>query len=578
MIAAHRHTPARWVRWTLAAVGALIGCVLFGITTAGADLSLGPHEARYDVTLGGEVVADLGPLGTLRIDSPVAPVGVDVTVREIPADLTEIDGAATLEDLSEDLQAYLQFFTSPDTTIAAVTDALVRDALRQTGLAVLTVVLVGAGVWFLLGARRRHEISEITAPRTWQLTAGVVAVALFGGVLMSDAVAPQRDDPTSPVFEGTALEGARLTGRLAGIIDTYGAQLLDIYRDNEQFYADSLTSLQDAWDERAASDERLEAWADAQTSLGGGTAGSGVVAPQVDEDERYVTFMVMSDLHCNMSMTPLLREVAVRSGTDVVLDAGDTTMNGTAVERVCVDSFASVAPDGVPIVVADGNHDSSIIVDSQRSHGMTVLEGDVVEVKGVKILGDRDPKETRVGSGSSLRGDETFEDASKRLADVACEADGVDLLLIHTPPVGNDTLTNGCAQLQVSGHTHRRADPFQFGNGIRYVNASTAGAVSGGLTVGPLNGTAEITLLRYDTVEKRFTQWRLVEVNPDTTAAVSEWQGLPEVVPAEEPDEDALKESQEQGVEADEKGADADENGADEDLSSPTPSAPTPAP
>ncbi len=551
MINAHHHAPARWVRWTLAAVGALIGCVLFGITTAGADLSLGPHEARYDVTLGGEVVADLGPLGTLRIDSPVAPVGVDVTVREIPADLTEIDGAATLEDLSEDLQAYLQFFTSPDTTIAAVTDALVRDALRQTGLAVLTVVVVGAGVWFLLGARRRHEISEITAPRTWQLTAGVVAVALFGGVLMSDAVAPQRDDPTSPVFEGTALEGARLTGRLAGIIDTYGAQLLDIYRDNEQFYADALTSVQAAWDERTASDEQLDAWADAQAALGGEATSTGVLAPQVDEDERYVTFLVMSDLHCNMSMTPLIRDVALRSGTDVVLDAGDTTMNGTAVERVCVDSFASVAPDGVPVVVADGNHDSSIIVDSQRSHGMTVLEGDVVEVEGVKILGDRDPKETRVGAGSTLRGDETFEDASARLADVACEAGGVDLLLIHTPPVGNDTLTNGCAQLQVSGHTHRRAEPFQFGAGIRYVNASTAGAVSGGLTVGPLNGTAEMTLLRYDTIEKRFTQWRLVEVTPEATATVSEWQAVPEVVAPDEPDEAALEESRQQGDEAD---------------------------
>jgi len=529
----HRHSPPRWVRWTLACAGALLGCVLFGITTASADLSLGPHEARYAVTLRGEVVADLGPLGTLRLDSPVAPVGVDVTVGEIPADLTEIDGADTLEDLSEDLQAYLQFFTSPDTTIRAVADALVADALRQTGLAVLTVSLVGAGVWFLVGSRRRHEISAVTAPRTWQLTAGVAVVALFGGVLISDAAAPRRDEPTSPVFAGTALEGARLTGRLAGIIDTYGTQLLDIYRDTERFYADALVSMQGAWDRRETWDERITAWTTAKQALGA-DPGTGVVAPVLDDEERYVTFLVMSDLHCNMSMTPLIRDLAERSGTDVVLDAGDTTMNGTAVERVCVDSFASVAPDGVPIVVSDGNHDSEIVVEAQRAHGMEVLEGDVVEIEGVRILGDRDPKETRVGTGTAPRWDETFEDASARLGEIACEAGGVDLLLIHTPPVGNDSLAGGCAPFQVSGHTHRRADPFQLGQGIRYVNGSTAGARPGALTVGPLNGTAELTLLRFDTVERRFTQWRLVEVHPDATAAVSMWRDVPEVVPVEE--------------------------------------------
>ena len=526
----HRHPPARWVRWTLAGVGALLACALFGVTTASADLSLGPHEARYSVTLGGEVVADLGPLGTLRIDSPVAPLGVDVVVREIPADLTGIEGADTLEDLSEDLQAYLQFFTSPDTTIAAVTDALVTDALRQTGLAALTVVVAGAGVWFLLGRDRRRELDAVTAPRTWQLTAGITAVAVFGGVLISDVAAPRADEPTSPVFAGTALEGARLTGRLAGIIDTYGAQLLGIYQDTEQFYADALTSLQGAYDNRLALDGRLAV-------LTGGAMGAAPddgEVPEIDAEDRYVTFLVMSDLHCNMSMTPLIRDLAERSGADVILDAGDTTMNGTAVERVCVDSFASVAPDGVPIVVSDGNHDSALIVDAQRSHGMVVLEGEVVEVEGVRILGDRDPKETRVGTGTVSREDESFEDASLRLAEVACEAGVVDLLLIHTPPVGNDSLASGCAPFQVSGHTHRRTDPFQFGEGIRYVNGSTAGARSGALTVGPLNGTAEMTLLRFDTVEQRFTQWRLVEVHPDTTAAVSAWRDIPEVVPVEE--------------------------------------------
>lgn len=35
-------------------------------------------------------------------------------------------------------------------------------------------------------------------------------------------------------------------------------------------------------------------------------------------------------------------------------------------------------------------------------------------------------------------------------------------------------------------------------------------------------------------MERRFTQWRLVEVHPDATAAVSMWRDVPEVVPVEE--------------------------------------------
>jgi len=152
MSSPHR-TPPRWVRWTLGVVALVVPCVVWGLTTATAERSLGPHEATYEVTTDGLVVVDLGPLGTLQIDSPLPlGLGVDVTVQEIPSDLTAVGQAETLEGLSQDLEDYLRFFGGPQETISSVARALVVDALRRTGLALLVVAAGGASVYLLLGA------------------------------------------------------------------------------------------------------------------------------------------------------------------------------------------------------------------------------------------------------------------------------------------------------------------------------------------------------------------------------------------------------------------------------------------
>jgi predicted phosphodiesterase len=535
MTGAPRRTPPRWVRWTLVCTGAVLACIVFGVTTASAHLSLGPHAATYEVTTTGIVTADLGPLGTLEIDSPAKPLGVDVTIGEIPADLTQISPSTTLAGLSSDLHSYLQFFGDPEVTLTEVVRALVVDAVRRTLAALLAVALAGLGFFFLLGRERRAELASWLAPRTWGVTAGVVALALVGGAVASDDVAPAGPTaPTSPVFAGTALEGARITGRLAGVIDTYGAQLVGIYRKNQDFYRQANTALQVAWHQRSVKEqeEREEATAapSASPSVTPSPGASSLVggdAEQAAEQAAPVTFLVISDLHCNMNMTPLIRNVAKWADVDVILDAGDTTLNGTAVEKVCVDSFASARPKGVEMVAADGNHDSELISAAERARGIIVLDGTVVDVKGVHILGDRDPHETRVGGGTTAVTEETTSDVGRRLAQVACEEGDVDLLLIHSPSVGDGPLYSGCVPFQVSGHTHLRYDPFVIGQGVRYVNGSTAGAAPSQPTVGPLHGTAEMTLLRFDPVTRAFTQWKLVEVRPDRTARVSAWKDIP---------------------------------------------------
>jgi predicted MPP superfamily phosphohydrolase len=537
----NRTDPPRWLRWALAGVAAALACLTFGVTTAKADLSLGPHEATYAVTADDSLVADLGPLGTVVTDSPLPlTLGVRITVHEIPADLSAVD-TASFDALVGDLDGYLQFFDSPQQTVNTVAWALVWDAARGTAAATVLIAAAGFGLRALLGADRRRHLARLLAARTWEITGAALVVVLVATTASASAGPEERATlPASPVFAGTSLEGARITGRLAGVIDTYSGQLVETYQANEVFYAGAREELLAAWDAWVAGQEVAEA---AEAAEGE----AGVPASETPEDAGYVTLLVVSDLHCNTGMTPLLRDLADRLGPDVMVNAGDTTINGTSVESVCVDSFASAVPDGVPFVVADGNHDSRLTTATELANRQVVLDGDVVEVEGLRILGDRDPLETRIGGGTVIARDETPEEAGERLRDVACEAAGeiglggftaedrVDVLLVHQPAVGDAALESGCVPFQISGHMHKRIGPDVVGYGVRYVNASTGGATKGNASVGPLRDSSEMTVLRFDPETRRFVDWQLVEVTPEGEALVTERQPVPPAVPL--PDE-----------------------------------------
>ncbi len=233
-----------------------------------------------------------------------------------------------------------------------------------------------------------------------------------------------------------------------------------------------------------------------------------------------VVALLVSDLHCNTGMARVIARVAELADVDLVINLGDSTLNGTEVERYCVQSFAAAVPAGVPYVVADGNHDSSQTQAQEREAGAQVLDGAVLEAAGLRILGDSDPNETRVGSGTRPVGEESAADTGARLADVACADGHVDLLVVHTPVVGDEALERGCVRAQVSGHMHTRIGPLVVGRGVRYVSSSSAGATLGRPTVGPLQGTAELTVLRFDPETGAVLDHRLVRVLRDGGAQV----------------------------------------------------------
>lgn len=500
----------RAVQPLLVVLALVVPAAVFGVTTASATASLGPHQARYEVTVDDRVTLDLGPLGTLVLESPAPGLGARVTVQEIPREMTEVPTVSTLDQLAGDLDRYVQLFTAPEATLEVALQALVSDALRRTAVVTAASAAAVLVLRALLGQRRRRELAEAAAAHRSVLVAGpAVAVLLVTTVTASgvDVLPGRLPGPPSTVFDGTALEGAVITGRLAGVVDTYGGQAVAAYRTNEEFYDTAAAGVRTAWDERRAADERL-------SQLRGD-------APAPDPAD-VVTALVVSDLHCNVGMARVVRAALEESGATVVLNAGDTTMNGTQVETYCITAFDQATPPGVVTVVADGNHDSAVVTDHARGLGWVVLDGAPVDVQGIRLLGAGDPRSTRIGEGTYQAGDDSPREVAEELADAACQdEEGVDLLLVHDPSIGRETLARGCAPAQVSGHYHRRIGPVREGEGVRYVSSSTAGASEGQATVGPLNGVAEMTVLRLDDETGRVLDYRLVRVGADAGVTVS---------------------------------------------------------
>jgi hypothetical protein len=174
----------------------------------------------------------------------------------------------------------------------------------------------------------------------------------------------------------------------------------------------------------------------------------------------------------------------------------------------------------VRTVVVDGNHDSDLTTEQERAAGDEVLTGTTATIDGITFLGAPDPRATRIGSGTTQVGNVTATELADRLATAACDAGHVDVLLVHDPNIGVEALDRGCASLQLSGHLHRRVGPEVVGHGVQYVSASTAGAVEGQPTIGPLHGIAELTVLRFDPTTHQPLDRLFIQVFPDGHAEV----------------------------------------------------------
>ncbi|ADB32140.1 metallophosphoesterase [Kribbella flavida DSM 17836] len=462
------------------AVSLVVGLLSFANDSE--RVTIGAHAAQVSPTFDGHVTLDLGAvLPRLRLDANLpVDLGVNLDVQETDAD-----------NLSDLLTRDALIASQPDGEIARIREVVqemaVDNAVAGAGSGLLAAVLV-ATLWAMVGPRRRRELFVLlhSAERRVQHRAVVVLVALL--ITVASVIGPgQMRQAQAPPTEwrplGDLLPELTFDDRLknvevaTGFSTTGGIGVIrtavETYERSTDFYG------------------QLR---DRVSRVGGRIRAAG---------EGETVALLVSDRHDNIGMDPFAAEVAKVAGAKVLIDAGDDTSSGQSWEAFSINSLAQHFRD-LKVVAVAGNHDSGgFVEEAMRRNKFTVLDGEPVEVEGIRFLGDSDPTRTGLGSADTP-GDETTAEQSARLADVACaqsEDEPISTMLVHDPSSYQDTANRGCASLLLSGHLHRQVGPdtrtVEGRPVTTYTNGTTGGAAYAFALGYTLRRPGVVTLITY---------------------------------------------------------------------------------
>jgi hypothetical protein len=180
--------------------------------------------------------------------------------------------------------------------------------------------------------------------------------------------------------------------------------------------------------------------------------------PEGDQD----TFRVLhvSDIHDNIAAMQFIRQVADQFKVDMIVDTGDLTDYGSPPETAIVKDIARMH---MPYVFVLGNHDSLAVATALlRVPEVTLLNGKIVNVQGLTLLGLPNPASARPGPGNvnetgpgSVTASQADLDAgsAELLRLVSSQAVPPDIVAIHDP-VEAQALW-GRVPLILCGHEHR---------------------------------------------------------------------------------------------------------------------------
>lgn len=402
--------------------------VAWGIGHGQVSDYLGPHQAVFSSSYAGEVELDLGPLGNAYLPSPVAPVGLQIAVGGVGP---STDGSSFFSP--ETLTAYTALFSDPDEAIAGITDRLVVDIVSRSVQAELVLMLVFAA-WVARGHLIAPKLVPHTSTRHAVAVWATVTTVTLGSVL---APAVRTADPRVSV---TLVAGTQFSGL------TVDSLLLSNFLDRGIKGVRLLSERQ----EKAVEDYIAKAADNVLVQF--------AALPRPGTGETMM--LGFSDLHCNQAMTELISRVAAITAPSIVLSSGDDTVNGTAAERGCITREARIA-DGVPFVVATGNHDSDVTEAQMRSNGMVVLDGVAVQAAGLTLVGDDDPeRQVPFSHDRGLDRAETETLLGQRMVSLA-RGRTTDVILVHQPAASIEirAVPDPPARLVLWGHFHSQAGP-----------------------------------------------------------------------------------------------------------------------
>jgi predicted phosphodiesterase len=396
----------------------IVGVTLLAIPLVPAGQHrIGPGVVSIEVgpALRGTTTLSLPPLGRVRANTHPAPVEVTAELRELDVQPV-ISGGGRLD--AESIEADVRADLP-----GAVASVLVR---------LLAIGALLGGIAAAVLPRRRLTSVVLGA------LVGALTVGLTASSVLVDFDASRFEEPT---YDGSL----GLGGPLLAAVTSGDASGLDARVD---VLAERLANLYSA-----------------------------SVTTDIARSEGNVAILHISDIHLNPIGLNLARDLARSFEVDAIVDTGDTTSFGLPIEE----PFSELFDDfGAPYYFVAGNHDSMANrLAISEAPGVTSIDREVVEVKGLRILGFDDPVVTTTRTVPKEQRARTMEAAEPELRALV-ERESPDVVAIHNPAMAS--AVTGEVPVVMAGHLHRSVTTAQDGTVIA-VAGSTGATGLGSLTV-----------------------------------------------------------------------------------------------
>jgi len=158
----------------------------------------------------------------------------------------------------------------------------------------------------------------------------------------------------------------------------------------------------------------------------------------------------ISDIHNNPAGYDFVQQIVQNFNVAAILDTGDISDFGTPLEAQLIKRLEGL---GIPYIFTSGNHDSPDIVTAMRAvPNVIVLDGDAIDLYGLRILGIGDPAAT-----TSNITPPDIELAGIYIQEIqqiiVKDKKKIDVLMVHNPGIARHF--SGKFPVILHGHDHQ---------------------------------------------------------------------------------------------------------------------------
>ena len=181
-----------------------------------------------------------------------------------------------------------------------------------------------------------------------------------------------------------------------------------------------------------------------------------------------LTVLAVSDIHNNPAALSFMEKIIQTFQIDLIIDTGDITDLGTGLESEVIKKIAELP---APYLFVPGNHDNPHVIETMRQSGALVMEDQILDISGLRILGLADPA-SRAQVPTVAPEEELKAAGRSGFEKLYDELGPPDLLAAHNFLMIHDFL--GKVPVILTGHTHQPGVTFEQGTWL--INPGSAGA------------------------------------------------------------------------------------------------------